>query len=216
METLKKFIISFKYDFIKNNLEEAANLFLKLQCNLNFVISELKMILKLKKGKFHEAWDYLVDAQEYFGMSERIGQINEINIENLRIKIKNDDIAVHEKRMTAIENFIFPTLQFMSLGIIYSGGKCSICNQNQNLCDHLEGNFYNGRFCFIVEKKPIMLDHSAMVKAPEDKRCFVTSFDHEGKHRYVMTWQHKHTKTKNNEDFLMQAVSLVSNRIEII
>lgn len=54
-------------------------------------------------------------------------------------------------------------------------GQCSICRSGFNECEHIEGYIYMGRLCRRINRKPIKIDHSAIVENPCDKRCIINS-----------------------------------------
>ncbi|MEK0337744.1 MAG: hypothetical protein QQN55_08415 [Nitrosopumilus sp.] len=176
----------YKSQAIHNENKPYANTFFHFQCVLNSLISILNMWVELKNNKNKEAWNKLIDAQEYLSVAMRI-ECEQFGLKEL--------LNVYEK----IESVLFPGWNlYNSSAFIEKGGKCSICISEYAECDHLEGLVYMGRLCRIVERKPVVLDHTAMVEHPRDKRCIIEwiSTD-DGRKRDYMTWKILDEKVKN-------------------
>lgn len=147
--------------------EEAANSFFHMQCMLNSIQSYLKMLLEIKRKKYHNAWNLLIDAQEYSSYAIRVGA-------------GSHGVDNYQSMLIDAEKVLFPNFTvYQSAGFIMRGGKCSICGEKLEFCDHIEENIYFGRVCKRIEISDVDIDHFALVKNPEDKRCIPTEFEFE-------------------------------------
>lgn len=181
VEKLKSFkdnIKSFKLQAIQRDDEDKANLFFHFQCILNSHISILEMWIKLKAEDYVEAWFSLVDAQEYVVVA-------------LRASKNHHGVDHYINNLKMIEDVIFPGWPlYNSTGLIETSGNCSICGTQYDNCDHIEGFVYKGRLCQRVNRKPISVEHSALVQHPRDKRCIITKIStDDGKKRDYITWR---------------------------
>lgn len=161
LQEFKESIKQFKNHFRDESDELNANTFFHFQCVLNSLISNLSLWILIKKADYRDAWNKLIDAQEYIEIAMRIdGEFFGV------VEFYN-----HLKKM---EGLIFPDWPvYMSIGLIDTGGKCSICNREYNTCDHLDGYVYMGTLCQRIERKIIKIDHCAVVENPYDRRCIV-------------------------------------------
>lgn len=163
IEILGKFktiVVNVKYQAFQKEEEKIANDLFHLQSMLNANICLLEMWVSLKKNNHREAWNRLIDVYEYVSIAIRAGD-NHFGIDEFIAKVEN------------IEKVIFPGFnKFISIGAIISGGKCTICLQPIDDCDHIEGMIYWGRLCLRVEAI-IQGDHVALVDHPKDRRCLI-------------------------------------------
>ena len=84
-----------------------------------------------------------------------------------------------ESHLKSIEKAIFPGWAiYNSVGMLETCGKCSVCLESFNKCNHLEGAVYMGKLCRRIDKSIIKIDHSAFVKNPLDRRCIFTEISH--------------------------------------
>lgn len=182
---LKSRIKGFKYGAIKAGNEDATNTLFHLQCGLNAQISFLTMWILLKKGEYYDAWDALIDAEEYISIAIRAADGG----------VGLDDFM---DRLRSVEQVVFPGYGiYSSCGAIILGGRCTICGKPFSECDHIEGVVYWGQLCIRVKWEIVKLDHVAVVEEPRDRRCVVTELTtDDGWYRDYMTWQ----KTKKAED----------------
>jgi len=167
----------YKRQAIELQNEYLANRFFHMQCMLNSMRSSLNMWIELKKQNFHNAWDRLIDAQEY-----------------LTIAFKIDDyegIRNMEKFLSNIENSIFPGWAFYnSPGQTETIGNCSVCNKIFSICDHIENNIYMGQLCRRINIEIIEFHHSSLVERPKNRRCIVTKISNDdGKMIDYFTWE---------------------------
>lgn len=156
--------------------EEYVNIFFHFQCVINSIISSLQMWIYLKEEKNIEAWRKLQDAIDYLYYSKQVE--NKIRgIKTLETFLKN------------CEKTLFPVFPlYNSIGLFVKGGECSICRKPIEYCEHIEGKLYYGTICKRVNIKDISINHVAMVKNPEDKRCIITQIEEkDGKMHDYMT-----------------------------
>lgn len=162
-----KAIKSFKSQARTAGDEQNSNLFLHIQCLLNFLISVLQVWLHIKDEDNQEAWSSLVDAQEYLDYARKIE--DRANLQKL------SDFLV------SMEDVVFPKFLFNSIGCISDIGKCSICGEEFLECDHIENVVYNGSFCKRIEVTLEEFDHNALVEVPADRRCIFPEVLKDGK-----------------------------------
>lgn len=181
IDILNEFIQEVKYykaQAIEKQYEYYANMFFHIQCVANSFISILTMWIELKNNNNKNAWNKLIDAQEYLSVAMRV-EGNQFGLDDLMQEFQK------------IETIVFPGWNlYNSSGFVEQGGKCSICSTEYGQCDHLEGLIYMGRLCYIYDTIPLFLDHTAFVKNPKDKRCIIEwiSTD-DGKKRDYITWK---------------------------
>ena len=154
--------------------ERAANDLLGLAAIGNSLACELEVYVLLKDGASETAWIRLIDAQDAIVAASRAS----CSFSNLDAKFE---------RLREMEKWLFPPQSFTSAGMIAGRQDCSICRDDYSKCNHIAGRPYMGRFCN-VELKNIRPDHVALVEAPYDRRCRVTSFSVTGGSRNKMTW----------------------------
>ncbi|MDJ0903302.1 MAG: hypothetical protein QNJ55_31340 [Xenococcus sp. MO_188.B8] len=148
----------------KQQEESEANLFFSMECAALFLKRLGEVWLELKAEKPHKAWHALMDAQEY-----------------LRIAIQahgTPELRKHLLKLENIELTIFPKpSKFISPGIIYKSGKCTICGVRFDKCEHEEGLIYMGNLCMEVQRRIVEINHFALVEKPRDKRCYIDSWE---------------------------------------
>lgn len=167
----------YKAQAINANDEFSANQFFHMQCVLNALHSIFNMWCSIKENKFQQAWNQLIDAQEYVVVALRIEEY--------------EDLIKFQKKLLSIEEAIFPGWAlFNSPGVKETIGKCSICGENFALCEHIENEIYMGALCQRVEREIIGCDHTAFVEKPRDRRCIVTEIsDDDGCMIDYFTWE---------------------------
>lgn len=154
--------------------EAEANVLLGFSSIGHALGSELAMFILLKEDQGEKAWDKLIDAQDQILAAASASQ----HFSNLEAKF------AHLREM---EDHFFPPQVFVSAGLIVRQQHCSICQDDYEKCDHIAGRPYMGRLCSIVPRE-ISADHIAVVKAPADRRCRITTFNDAGGVRNKMTW----------------------------
>jgi hypothetical protein len=173
-ENFLKLVEQARLQAMFDQCEEIANDFLGLSMVIRALISELHVYILLKNEDAEAAWIKLIDAQGEITMAARASR----SITNLDKKFDF---------LRGLEKSLFPPQSFMSAGFIVRRQDCSICQDNYEKCDHVAGLPYMGRFCSVV-LKDVSADHVALVDAPADRRCRVTSFSVPGGTRNKMTW----------------------------
>jgi hypothetical protein len=174
---LKNRIRGFKYGAMDAGDEEAANALFHLQCGLNAQIAFLKMWLSLKKSEYYEAWDFLIDAEEYISIA-------------MRAKDGGAGLDEFLEDLRRVERVVFPGYNvYNSWGAVIRAGQCTICARPFSECDHVEGLVYGGRLCVRIRPEIVRVEHIALVEEPRDRRCVVTEFTstEDGYYRDYMT-----------------------------
>ncbi len=162
----------YKQQAIQNDVELHANLFLYMQLTAQTIRSIFITFHEVKAEKNLEAWMSLIDAYEYSDVASRtlltIDKNPEESVLGAHAKLKSI--------ITAIEHGIFPEHNvYNSPGLIETIGDCSVCRAAFLDCDHVEGRIYSGVYCMRVNRTPLDLEHSSIVKNPRDRRCIITS-----------------------------------------
>lgn len=153
--------------------EAEANSYLGLSMALRAVIRELEVYILLKEDQPEAAWNKLIDAQDMIKAAGRATKA----LTNLQGKYD---------RLRELETAFFPPQSFVSAGLIVHEQHCSICQDDYEKCDHIEGRAYMGRFCSLILQK-VTADHIAFVDDPFDRRCRVTTMSVKGGRRNKMT-----------------------------
>ena len=117
---------------------------------------ELKMYESLRQGLAGDAWNMLVDSQNFALASRRTNELFMTWFEARHVRLFN------------IECVSFPKQTFVSMGGTIDTTECSICNDDLMKCDHNPGEPYMGQFCQMVVKGMAM-DHLAIVDNPASK-----------------------------------------------
>lgn len=159
---------------IEKEDENLANLLLGCECVALSLHNELCMWLFLKQEQPEKAWDCLINAEDAAIYAARAHPFFE-------------HLEHYNRRLETIEQLVFPTQIFQSVGAIVSKQECSICGADYDECEHLVGKPYMGEFCSIIARG-IEFDHVAIVEVPADKRCRITSFSKDGEMINRMTW----------------------------
>jgi hypothetical protein len=159
-----------------NKQQAVANLMLGLQCFARSISRQFEMFLQLKNCRPDAAWDALVDAQEY-----------------VQIAIQVRDLPNYRFQADLLQKFeelLFPKPMYVSCGIVYRAGNCTICEKRFDSCEHEDGSVYMGRLCREVNRRDIRLNEISLVPEPRDKRCHVGTWeDDDGVYRDWFTWQ---------------------------
>jgi len=160
-----KEIKKYKYQAIENDDEKSANQLFHCQCVINASITSLSIWISLKENKHFDAWNYLIDSQEYLSYA---------------IRSSNNGYGIDEflQRLNKLEEIIFPGFPvYNSIGMLIKGGICSVCRQEFTECEHIEDNIYYGIVCKRVNVEDVEINHSAVVEIPKDRRCVITEFE---------------------------------------
>ena len=168
--------INLKNQAIVQHDNELANGYVSFELITNSMICELNMWVKLKKKAYNEAWDLLIDAQDY-------------GIRAMQAHTINEHLQLYLNRLEIIEKLMFPPQLFMSDRSIVSECKCSICKNDIQECEHIKGQFYMGEQCYEIVEKIESLNGIDFVKEPASKRCRITSAQRDGKDVDYMTFE---------------------------
>jgi hypothetical protein len=191
----------FKYGAVAAGHEGTANKLFQLQCRLNAQRLFLRMWLALKRNEPFQAWNELVEAQEYVAMALRAA-VDDIQLE---------EFVEHLQRAEAV---IFPGFAYyQSWSVLMRGGTCTVCGRPFADCDHIEGRVYLGRMCVRVNPELISCDHIALVKDPRDRRCVITEIEADGRVRDYMTWRVVREVAQPAEGVATYTACLFSNRL---
>jgi len=176
-------LIGQKKKYIKQNLENEANLIYCIENSLLAIEYELQMLINIKEGKMSDAWENLINAQTIYGVVVR----------NCSFEI----IAANEyiERLEGYEKLLFPKMHFASIGGIIKKSHCSICNENYNKCVHVKGKVYNGELCVRVVSE-LELEEISYVDTPASKHCRAISTEYEGKTVDILTLKEAKTLDK--------------------
>ena len=161
-------IRNFKFQAQKDLNESASNVFFHMQCVINALKSFLLVWVQLEEKEYYEAWVSLIDAQEYTSIALKVETDNHQGILNLK------------ERLEIVEKANFPSQNIYMSGVFSEKiGNCSICNQNFNICTHIENNIYMGKICYRINREIIDVISFDLVKQPRDRRCIVRTFSNE-------------------------------------
>ncbi|WP_146090822.1 hypothetical protein [Cronobacter sakazakii] len=185
-------------------LEYEADCLFFSHCILSCLYSMANVLIYIKQSKNADAWDSLIDANEYLGVA------------NVFIKkyphnesLSSNGIQSIKQRCDSWEKAFFPTLQYTSAGFTETIGRCSVCLSDFLSCEHIEGFIYHGIFCKRIDRKIIEGNHVALVKNPKDRRCFFeTSHDDEGYQIDVFSRERLNGQTEPKpQEFLARILS---------
>jgi len=176
---------------------DAANVALGMHCFALSVRCFLQMWIELRDDDPGSAWDSLVNSQVNARMAMRISQSFAEQLEGL------------VRRLDAVEQVVFPAIQFVSPSMVVSGTKCSLCNAAFHECSHVSGLAYNGEFCVEVVDGIKSVDHIALVEHPRDKRCRLTECFERGHVLDAFTLRRTDRSDAISEDGLPRLTAIV-------
>lgn len=164
LDEFRRYLKSYKQQAVQRSNEELANTFFHLQCLINAQMSSLQIWISIKDGKNQKAWNHLIDAQEYL-------------VYAIQTSDGHDVLNEFTTKLAYVERLIFPGFPvYSSLGLIFTGGVCSICEKPIEDCEHIEGRIYWGKVCQRIRIEKVDIDHSSVVSNPKDRRCIITEF----------------------------------------
>ena len=164
LEKLHEKIIETKQKFIEKKNEDESNKFLSIENLCISILSGIHMFIKLKQNDPNGAWLDLVEAQ-----NNAYWSINHYELSGNLPK----DCIVH---FSNVEKILFPPQTFNSISVISIKSKCSICDEDFSLCDHIRGEAYMGVSCSEICTEMKDFHHVAIVENPDDKRCRNTAY----------------------------------------
>ena len=121
------------------------------------------------KSEFSSSWDSLQDALDLVSKIKRLSGC-----------VQDHLLDYFENQLVELEK-LYPYNVFFSVGIVVDRFKCSICSKDIDSfdCPHTAGELYGGQMAHGIAQNITKLDHVAMVKHPEDRRC-VAKYDDDG------------------------------------
>lgn len=157
-----------KQQAIGNANEIQANVCLSDECMFRALMSELSMLVALKTDDSNQAWDHLVDAQEF--------TVRAAVAEQSKIAFANENLP----RLNQIEKLLFPPQIFASPAIKVEITTCSICDTTYGKCDHVDGLSYMGEFCYQRIDSVSDYRELSIVEQPKSKKLRVRAFTSKG------------------------------------
>jgi hypothetical protein len=177
LQNLKKTMASMKARAIQASDEDSANCLLSLELAASALENELGMWVAFKDDNPDEAWDKLVTAQ-----SCSLDAIRAHEIANL---------AVHYvEKLELLEKLLFPSMMFMSPGVIILKSECTICGLEYGECDHIKGRPYMGEIC-ARKLTEVEVREISFVDNPANKRARVFAISEGDKMRDVLSWRER-------------------------
>ena len=134
---------------------------------INFYNSLSRYWEHIYNSKYSDSWSSLQDCLDLLRTIKRFASNNRLY-----------KLEKYESLLLDIEK-IYPYRIFSSMGIEIGFYECSICNKDIDSfdCPHEIGNLYKGEMAYGIAKGISSIDHVAMVKNPQDKRCVVAYED---------------------------------------
>lgn len=131
---------------------------------LSFHNHLVKFWEEICNAKYSSSWNYLQNCLD------SLRSINKFALNNQ----KTDYLNFFEKQLLILEK-LYPYNIFLSTGMEVGFYECSICGKNIDSfeCEHEIGELYSGEIAIAIAKGVVNLDHVAMVKHPNDKRCVI-------------------------------------------
>lgn len=174
---------SYKISAIEDSNEEKANRILYYENIIKTLINELSMWISFKEDNPQDAWKHLVNAQ--------------LSLRAALLSIEIGDLLDHYvEKLDQLEQYLFPKLLFMSVGVNTKVKTCSICRGNYDNCDHIKSNPYMGELCHVIIEE-CELEEVSLVDVPANKHCRVLTTSENGINRDYMTWNEiEETKEK--------------------
>lgn len=157
-----------KEHFISQQQESISNTLFTYELYFESVLFQINMVLELKNNEPSKAWEYLVKSQVSAQAALRIG-------------FRNEEILMqHSQKLLMDEKTYFPPQLFVSAGFMIHGSKCSICQDEYELCNHIRGMAYMGEMCSEILNHAELVEVS-VVENPADKMCRATTVTIDGK-----------------------------------
>lgn len=118
---------------------------------------------KIVKGEFSSSWNSLQDALDLLR-----------TVKKFSCDHAHQNIAFFEFQLQELEK-LYPYNIFVSIGATVERFECGICGQDIDSfdCPHIKGELYSGEMAYGIARNLSELNHVAMVKHPQDKRCVV-------------------------------------------
>lgn len=121
------------------------------------------------EAKFANSWSGLQSSMDHLRSVKKFTKVNSTGA-----------IGYFEDQLVELEK-LYPYNVFFSIGVSVDCFECSICGKDIDSleCEHVKGELYRGKMAHGIAKNVGSVDHVAMVKHPEDKRC-VVKYDDDG------------------------------------
>jgi len=146
------------------------------------VLNELYIINQLTAmlTAYTQAWSKILRREFSSSWNSLQGSINLLRQIKKLSDCSNNLTNYFEDQLLALE-MLYPYNVFFSIGAITDWFKCSICGNDIDSfeCPHMAGELYQGKMAYAIVQKFTEVNHVAMVKHPEDKRC-VVKYDDKG------------------------------------
>lgn len=192
----------YKLSAIDSGHEIAANELFHLQCVLRSIQASLSVWVEVKSGNLCEAWNRLVDAQEYKDVA-----LLTRDYEGLR------NLEVRLDRMREV---LFPHFNlYNSPGWVETIGNCSICGALFSTCDHIENRVYMGRLCRRVNRRVVEYLHAALVENPRDRRCIITKRSEGDRMIDTLTYEDAGPRNNEGDGMLVEGVMFTLARLDL-
>jgi hypothetical protein len=175
LEILDSQIAALKAEMIEAQDEDAANCLLSLSLAARALSHELEMWVALKDDSAASAWDSLVEAQTCASNAIRAHTIS-------------DHLERYVERLEVLERVLFPSITFMSVGMVIQESHCSICGCEYGDCDHLKGEVYMGEMCARVITQAD-LKETSIVPEPANKHARMIAISDGNAMRDLLTWR---------------------------
>ena len=159
LEKLHKEIKETKEKFISEQNEDESNKFLSLENLCLAILSGIAMFIKIKQNDPNGAWSDLIEAQNNTYWSNNHYELSG-NLQR--------ECIIH---FNNIEKILFPPQTFVSMSMASVKSKCSICDEDFTICEHIRGEAYMGVSCTEICTEFKDIHHVAIVDHPDDKRC---------------------------------------------
>lgn len=119
-------------------------------------------------GRFADSWTSLQDAMDCLRIIKRFSSDSASLFE------------FFEGQLPEIEK-LYPYKVFASIGVMIDHCACSICGADMNgdACPHLMGELYRGKMAYGIVKSMATIEHVALVRNPQDKRCVIEIADND-------------------------------------
>lgn len=147
----------------ENEKDEVLNEVYLLNRFIDLMRSYSATWMNIAVSKFADSWCSLQDSLDHLRSVKKFSSGTEIHL-----------IAFLENQLIELEK-LYPYNAFFSIGIAVDSFECSICSKDIDSleCEHIKGELYRGKLAYGIAKDIRSVDHVAMVKHPQDKRCVV-------------------------------------------
>lgn len=193
---------AYKLAAIQAQHEPVANILFHAQCMLRASQASLLVWIDLKKGKHHDAWRRLIDAQEYTDVALLTGA--------------HDGVRNLEAKLLQMREVLFPHFNlYNSPGWIETIGKCSICGAPFAACDHVENCVYMGRLCRRVDRQVLEMLTVSLVQNPRDRRCVIVKRSEGDRMIDYFTLQDAGPKADEGDAQLIEGIVFTPNDLDL-